>query len=448
MPDLATFSYTPLNGDSGEEMRLVFLLPGDEWSTICCQLRTSALPSDKIDQGDTSSYAALSYVWGHTNHDRSILLEEKPVLVRENLWMALFYLRSKTHVKILWIDALCLNQADTLERNHQVSQMGRIYGSADHVIVWLGLPTEQSYSALRYLQSLVTPELSSLLRTGVHGGSDEDLESVNDICSRPYWRRLWIIQEVIRAVRVSVQCGTATIDWDHLSAGLEILAEEREQSKNSASGLELILGLRRHRKEYHQIGCGLVELLETFSDAECLDPRDKIYGLLGLANDIEDGALLADYGKSASDLFGDVVSFYYRQSLEQEVSGANMNWRSPGLLRFAQLLRQLLFRDDSPNQAEVGFISGRTSELFIFVGVFTGSVAVVGPTLVEVKVTQYSRSALINAWYNIVRPRSKQERGHAYEAMKSGLTCAFDYDERVVRRVVLVDSPVSKALIG
>jgi hypothetical protein len=93
---------------------------------IQCQLRHGTI-------GDT--YVCLSYVWGETEADRLILINNRPVKIRENLWQFLHSARLK-HIRKwwLWIDAVCINQYNVIERNHQVQQMGRIYMAAARVI--------------------------------------------------------------------------------------------------------------------------------------------------------------------------------------------------------------------------------------------------------------------------------------------------------------------------
>ncbi|KAF2660972.1 HET-domain-containing protein, partial [Lophiostoma macrostomum CBS 122681] len=93
----------------------------------------------KIHQFDDSSllsYVALSYVWGPTLPAFEIVVGGRNISVRKNLYD---FLLQKTGNELLWIDALCIDQQNDQERNHQVERMGEIYKRADRVIAWLGL---------------------------------------------------------------------------------------------------------------------------------------------------------------------------------------------------------------------------------------------------------------------------------------------------------------------
>ncbi|KAF8853878.1 HET-domain-containing protein, partial [Acephala macrosclerotiorum] len=109
-----------------------------------------------------------------------------------NLWEALYYLAPTCGARVLWIDAICINQESDVERNHQVAQMGRIYSTTETVVVWLGSPTKESQALFQLL--------------GNHQWSDfqnsptlpkQSLEYLILLCQKEYWARLWIIQEVI-----------------------------------------------------------------------------------------------------------------------------------------------------------------------------------------------------------------------------------------------------------
>ncbi|KAF1989031.1 HET-domain-containing protein, partial [Aulographum hederae CBS 113979] len=83
-------------------------------------------------------YDAISYCWGHPSEKLPIQANGSPIRIPSNLSDALRYLRSPTEVRVLWADALCINQGDDKERGHQVAQMGRIFWQADKVHAWLG----------------------------------------------------------------------------------------------------------------------------------------------------------------------------------------------------------------------------------------------------------------------------------------------------------------------
>ena len=143
----STEIFTPLNRKKNET-RLISLLPATFGSPkIKCELQIISLDNPP-------SYPALSYVWGDHSDAKEILLNGIPYKVTANLHYALLHLRRADKPLIIWIDALCINQDDLFERNHQVSLMHLLYGNADHVIVWLGKESDDSDQAMDFIESL------------------------------------------------------------------------------------------------------------------------------------------------------------------------------------------------------------------------------------------------------------------------------------------------------
>jgi len=139
-------------------------------------------------------YEALSYEWGKPpDHDAPIYVNSSPHLVRKNLHHALSHLSNKTKTRWLWIDAICINQADLPERNSQVQLMSQIYSKARDVLVWLGLPERDGVIAMPYLKDI--SRLNRLRHTrardfGPQKAHLEQLEAVATLCNRPYWQRI------------------------------------------------------------------------------------------------------------------------------------------------------------------------------------------------------------------------------------------------------------------
>jgi hypothetical protein len=142
------FKYKPIDL-KGSAFRLLRLFKGKE-SDIECELFQSWLYGDNV-----VTYEALSYTWGDTKMARYIKINGTGLSVTENLYWALWHLRSQDTDKILWVDAVCINQGNEKERGHQVQQMRNIYSQADRVIFWLGLETlaiEVLMDSLKHLQ--------------------------------------------------------------------------------------------------------------------------------------------------------------------------------------------------------------------------------------------------------------------------------------------------------
>ena len=125
-----TYQYLPMKAD--REIRLLYLEPGSSKSLLSCSLRVVTLSKTPV-------YEALSYTWGEPVF--SALMKCSPsgqICITENLSVALCHLSLKDRVRVLWVDAICINQQDLVERSQQVSLMRDIYEGADPVIVWLG----------------------------------------------------------------------------------------------------------------------------------------------------------------------------------------------------------------------------------------------------------------------------------------------------------------------
>ena len=119
------FHYQPIAPPVGDELniRLITILPDPTSADIKCTIAHHSQPGDT--RYHDSIYAALSYMWGPDVISRTITLNGCIFPVRENLWLALKRLRLKDGERLIWIDALCINQEDIEERNTQVAQMGK-----------------------------------------------------------------------------------------------------------------------------------------------------------------------------------------------------------------------------------------------------------------------------------------------------------------------------------
>ena len=103
------------------EIRLIELLDGPESEPLSCKFHRCHLEAPL-------EYTALSYTWGNTMSPKhEILIDDIPVCIRQNLWDFLQEARRSYRLEFLWIDAICINQSNTDERNHQVGLMGDIY---------------------------------------------------------------------------------------------------------------------------------------------------------------------------------------------------------------------------------------------------------------------------------------------------------------------------------
>jgi hypothetical protein len=214
--------YEPLDA-TALQIRLVTIEPSELNDDINCTLNIASLD-------DHSPYEALSYFWGDPNVTKTILLNSRPFEVTLNLESALRHLRLG-ELRTMWIDAICINQQDLQERGSQVKQIQKVYESAMSTFVWLGDATPLSRKAFEFLYAvpiLVSPEKTS--RSTVKEFSQERIEPFEDLfCNEaavegnkalkvdislcPWWKRVWVIQELAVSNHVVLKCGMDEIHW-------------------------------------------------------------------------------------------------------------------------------------------------------------------------------------------------------------------------------------------
>lgn len=131
-----------------KEIRQLILQPLKTGPEIQCSTETISL-------SENPEFEALSYVWGDASIQETIIFNGITFPVTRNLAIALRYLRLPDKPRRIWIDALCINQKDTSERNSQVAMMGGIYASAKPVLIWLGESSETSVEAFRLMSQVL-----------------------------------------------------------------------------------------------------------------------------------------------------------------------------------------------------------------------------------------------------------------------------------------------------
>jgi hypothetical protein len=259
------FQYTALDY-SKPSIRQIRILP--DLSTegyVQCEVRHTTID-------DTATpYTCLSYVWGPEDKGSWITLDGLLFRVRENLATFLRYARADSSDDQLenampgwiWIDALCIDQKNTEERNHQVQQMGRIYTNAMRVLSWLG----SDRKIAEYLKDA---------RRGVFRPPDERLRA---LLASVYWDRAWITQEVAIARQVvlrarNMHAPMSQLPWYSL---------ENYSTASEHAGVQTQRLLRfSPDTQIARLPKDLIRLLWSNRNTWCTFPRDRIYSLLYL----------------------------------------------------------------------------------------------------------------------------------------------------------------------
>jgi hypothetical protein len=279
-------------------------------------------------------FSALSYEWGDLSHTAEIMVNGNRTRVTYNLEAALRGLRQWWHQEHrdgrmrIWIDALCINQQDIPERNAQVKRMKSIYSDAFCVLAWTGGPLEAGQEAtialLRQLSSMVfeSPEVfEDKVELLLTPENNEAWKGLVYLACRPYWQRLWIIQEIILANPGARICfgehyALAAQYFKAVSALLEhsqhVLRLFQPDLQQGISGpfAQALDRCDRFRRLYSFKFAELPHpplssLLATGRTALQSDTRDKVYGLLGLMDPRIIDAVIPDYNKSMLEVYYD-----------------------------------------------------------------------------------------------------------------------------------------------
>lgn len=166
-------------------MRLVRLLPRDSAAYGDSRIKCCFLPGPLLDSKTAHPFEALSYAWGSEENSKSISVDGCNFLVGANLYSALLHLQDDFIERILWVDALCINQENTAEKGRQVQSMAKIYAKASRVIVWLGEATANAGDeALEYILAVSNRQTTSVDET------KKDL--IVDLLGRSWFQRAWV----------------------------------------------------------------------------------------------------------------------------------------------------------------------------------------------------------------------------------------------------------------
>lgn len=242
-----------------------------------------------VKQVHKASFWAISYVWGKRPNDQSPVFETRQGKMRitNSLADCLTCLRRKGVTALLWADALCINQSDNVEKAMQVRRMGTLYENAKRVVIWMGSDTAKDPDAIQTIRHHAKP--SNFLRVNDERGkkdSNSNYAHVDSLLQRTWFRRSWIIQELVLGSNVSVLFGDLELKWDDMVQGIEACEEELNRRREGLESKGPALALSNVRRMYKGgEKLSLLELLEIFYYTESSKPRDKLFALLHLAYD-------------------------------------------------------------------------------------------------------------------------------------------------------------------
>jgi len=323
-----------------------------------------AVPIDP-ESAPKQPYKALSYCWGPNDTTHRVFIGGAAMAITSSLDSALRHFRHREEPIIIWIDQICINQSDTDEKSEQVQMMALVYSQAEQVLVWLG-PADQGSDEAMELYDIVG---SAILGTGLHeyctrhgfpildaAVSRRDpqdslwrrfdqvrnlalelllsrLEAVEAWQRRPWFGRVWVVQEFCVGVEPLFVCGRQRLPADfvkttHLVIGRG-LTEDFLNAARAALGSHRIslvdvitsrdptpalFGARARRQRMLDGESGpsdtMLELLRRIyvgRDARATLPVDRVFSLLGLATDVPSLGIGVDYKRTAAQVLTDLA---------------------------------------------------------------------------------------------------------------------------------------------
>jgi hypothetical protein len=360
-----SYKYCPL--ETRNHIRLLHLDHGEDDDPIHCTIQ-------HVDLSDLPIYEALSYVWGSADLTNSLQIGSNDRLpITSSVYNALRSLRSsnnESRARILWADAVCINQNDMKEREQQVQLMGSIYRSASQVITYIGEELEHTLAGAQLAVELTNYARSEDFDEDFGPGgpyySDHAFCTLNDLppvhdpawaalrelLRRPWSSRAWIVQESILNEEMIMVCGSITMPWILLprvvmyhdqgrvpdmavfssanTDGIESLSIEEnpkvvEDRQNypgnepwgaSHMGALALLKFqvgtwpldRDPDMEPDPASLSLLTALQLCHRFESTNPRDKIYALLGVASDAKQAGIVPNYSATVTNVYKDVTA--------------------------------------------------------------------------------------------------------------------------------------------
>jgi hypothetical protein len=178
--------------------------------------------------GKHLSYEAVSWYWGKEPDDQVLRVHDgdrvREIRVSPNLRNALWALRKSNLVRYLWIDAICINQKNTQERNEQVPRMDKIYGMADNVCIWLGDADEDSNLAMSFIPKVL--ELWDFDKLIENKEMSKNWAALITLMKRPWFSRRWVVQEIALSPRGgTIYCGKKYASWQDFADAVSLFVE-------------------------------------------------------------------------------------------------------------------------------------------------------------------------------------------------------------------------------
>ncbi|KAM7189731.1 Heterokaryon incompatibility protein (HET) domain containing protein [Rhypophila sp. PSN 637] len=287
-PDHAKYEYSPL------------------YPNVSCDLKEH---SSVKQQPEVEKYEALSYAWGSSGDEESALVfdpdnadrDPKCLSIGENLASALRHLRRPDISRVLWVDAICIDQANLQERSEQVSRMASETSSlAFSTLAHMGGRVVYTKDGFILPQPRLPSMSARKFKRPPEGCDEGSWQVIEDLCQRSWFHRLWVLQEIQLANTSSIlQCGEDSIPWPVFRSAIELLTSQffgvTVQRFNKAHSAWFI--------SQPILDLPLETLLLANTSRKCSDDLDRIYEILSMAPPNFRASFVSDYTVSVADVY-------------------------------------------------------------------------------------------------------------------------------------------------
>ncbi|KAI0845882.1 HET-domain-containing protein [Daldinia vernicosa] len=365
-----TYVHEPL--PSSRSIRLISLAPS---VTSNAPIQCDIIIVELHDRRTKVPYEALSYVWGSPTGTIPIRCKGMELLVTPNCHDALLHLRFRFSRRILWIDAICIDQGDDdraiRERNSQVQMMGDVYENASRVLIWLGLAHQSTPRVFRMLRMIgfvtywpeghdfaqrpakiirtaLSRRLQGTLKDFVHikrlfvdiviaNGKESKgyTEGLQHLLGNRWFFRVWTMQEAVFARKCVILCGNSQLDWTLFNSALGIVdisfgdlgvlwlattrnvagAQIRKYKNAATSKVSDTSPTSRDKmpsKSKFEFERMDVFWIRTLGHLQCSVPQDKVYGLYSIFRATGLELPDVDYKKTVQEVYGDIAKSFIR----------------------------------------------------------------------------------------------------------------------------------------
>jgi hypothetical protein len=255
---------------------------------------------------------AVSYTWGRGEESSYIKIiangESWRLPITSNLELALMRLRYEDSYRVLWIDALCIDQDDEDEKSLQVPRMSELYRKADLVAVWLGEEDEKTALAMRHIRNCVdnVDKFDDWARDAT---LINEWDALCHFLKREWYVRRWIVQEIANASKAILYCGEREIEWDIFIDMLTLFRRNHDSLRalfkqsilhgndpDKFGDLTQLGAVRLadlcdkvfSRSDDKAVGSkelSLESLISSMTSFHASNPKDQVYSLLWMAKD-------------------------------------------------------------------------------------------------------------------------------------------------------------------